>query len=343
MTHGRSAERFRWHQVAFLADAFHPDASALPPEARTDLEKSGSGTVLEVSTAVRNLGLTPIVIETPAALIKQAAALAGAVVLSTYGGDGSRNRLLIPPAIAEVLGLDYVGMDAVGHALAANKAEAKNLARECGIPTPRFRVIREPQTLGICEEFPTPYVLKPLAEGSSIGISQRNLVRDGRTGREVAAALLARFGQPVLIEAFVGGSEASLVCIEAAGRAHAAFVEVHVANDPDYFDAHLFDAGEKLNRSLDRRVRLVREDMHPTDREGIERLLRAVGHYGYCRVDGKFHRGRFHFLEITPDPWLGSSGQLAAGFVATGWSYEEVIAAILRSAALRPPGRPAND
>ena len=167
-------------------------------------------------------------------------------------------------------------------------------------------------------------------------------MRDAGVGREIAAELLVRFRQPVLIEQFVGGSEVSLACIEMEGETHAALVELHVTGDPDYFSTHLFDADEKLNRNLDRHVRPVRDGMDRADRTAVERLLRAVGHYGYSRVDGKLSDGRFHFLEITPDPWLGSSGQLAGGFMGLGWSYAQVIAAILRSASLRPRGRSAN-
>lgn len=335
-------EKLPWDTVIFVADPFVPSASDLPPEARADVEQTDAETMDQVLGAVRRLGLEAVQVDSPKALIDLAPDPRKVLVLSTYGGMSSRNRLLLTPAVCETQGLAYVGLDAVGHALASNKREAKRLAADCGVATPMSREIRRPEDLGLCDEFPVPYVLKPIAEGSSIGIGQQNLIRDARQGAALAAELLERFDQPVLIEAFVPGSEASLVCVETAQGRVSALVEVVVEGQPDYFDSHLFDAGEKMNKSLPRRVVPVAQPLCPQDAAALDRLLRAVGHYGYCRVDGKLHGGRFQFLELTPDAWLGKTGQLAAGLATLGWDYDTVIAAILTSATLRPPGRVAN-
>lgn len=331
-----------WRRAAFVADRYVPEATDLPTENRRDIEQTDDTTFNEVMQAIEGLGLEPVAVDSPGALAGMAEDLRDAVVLSTYGGDRSRNRLLLTPAVAESLNLDYVGMDAVGQALAANKMEAKRLARECGVLTPLSRLIRDQGQLNLCDDFPLPYVLKPVAEGTSIGIGARNLIRDRTFGQPLAAELLERFEQPVLIEAFVGGREASLVCIEGPAQTWSAFVEIVVEGQPRFFDDHLFEAEEKVNRSLPRSVRLVTEALAGEDRTAIERLLNAVGHYGYCRIDGKFLDGRFNFLELTPDAWLGASGQLAVGFTSQGWTYQQVIGALLQSALLRRRDRSAN-
>jgi D-alanine-D-alanine ligase len=309
---------------------------------RFDLEKTDPETVGEVLDAITALGLEAIHVEDPRALINMAPEPGATLAFSTFGGERSRNRLLLVPAVAEVLGIDFVGMDAVGHALAANKYEAKRLAAECGVLTPRSRIVRGHANLALCDEIPLPYVIKPIAEGSSIGIGPQNLIRDAAVGRSLAAELLDRFAQPILIEEFVPGREVSLICIEREGGWYEALVEIQVAGRPDYFDSHLFDAGEKRGRHLPRSVQLVSEGLDDADCDAIHRFLGAVGHFGYGRVDGKLHEGRFHFLELTPDAWLGRRGHVAEGFARLGWFYEQVIAEILRSASLRPRGQVAS-
>jgi D-alanine-D-alanine ligase len=331
-----------WRRVVFVADISRSDDDVADAAMRFDLEKSDPDLIAEVLDAITALGLEAVHVENPRALIDSAGPPGEVVVFSTFGGERSRNRLLLVPAVAEVLGINYVGMDAVGHALAANKHEAKRLASECGVLTPRSRIIRRPADLALCDEFPPPYVIKPVAEGSSIGIGPRNLIRDAAAGRRLAAELLNHFAQPILIEAFVPGREVSLICIESEGGWHEALVEMKVAGHPDYFDSHLFDAEEKQERRLSRSVQLVSEPLHSADHVAVHRFLEAVGHFGYGRVDGKLHDGRFHFLELTPDAWLGRRGQVAEGFARLGWSYEQVMAEILRSASLRPRDRVAS-
>jgi D-alanine-D-alanine ligase len=336
MTSLPGSEPLPWTKVVFVADAPEHELGASAPETRFDLEKTDPVTLAEVLAAIGKLGLDAVHVQGPRELAEIAPSPGEAVIFSTFGGERSRNRLLLVPALAEILSLDFVGMDAVGQALAANKVEAKRLAAECGVLTPASRIVRRHEGLNVCEEFPLPYVVKPLAEGSSIGIGPQNLIRERAAGRRVAAELLDRFRQPVLVEAFVPGREVSLVCIETRGGWQQALVEIRVEGEPDYFDNHLFDAGEKTARHLPRSVQLVPEGLTGADEAALNTLLHAVGHLGYGRVDGKLWNGRFHFLELTPDAWLGRRGQLGEGFGRLGWTYEQVIAEVLRSASLRP-------
>lgn len=103
------------------------------------------------------------------------------------GEDGSIQRRL------ERLGIPYVGSDEHGSRLAFNKVEAKKVFERAGIPTPPWKVVnqRSWQTL---EDFPTPFFVKPVANGSSIGVF---LVEDFKRSAE---KLMQAFKQyPVLL------------------------------------------------------------------------------------------------------------------------------------------------
>jgi len=168
-------------------------------------------------------------------------------------------------------------------------------------------------------------------EGSSIGISQRNIAVDLKAAASVALELLEAFQQPVLIEKFVAGREVAYSRIERAGVDAWAFSEAVIDGDPCHFHHRLFDANEKLIPTKGRSVRNIDSELVDADRQALDAFLAAYGPFGYCRVDGRLADGRFHFLELTPDAWIAPRGQFARGFTEKGWGYAEVIAAVLAS------------
>ena len=79
------------------------------------------------------------------------------------GEDGTIQERL------EQAGIPYVGSDPHGSHLAFDKIEAKKRFRRAGIPTPRWQAFDRRNWLRL-KEFPTPFFVKPVANGSSIGV-----------------------------------------------------------------------------------------------------------------------------------------------------------------------------
>lgn len=329
---------FGFDGVVLVADVIpeEREGEAAGLSERRDLEQTEPSTFAALSAAISNLGLKLFHYSTPADLARNAERHLDDIVLSVFGGSSSRSRMALTPAVCEAFGLKYVGPDAYGRIVAQDKEISKRLAVDCGVSTPPWRVIRTEAELTISAGPSPPVVVKPLLEGSSIGISGRCLQnsRDGAVA--VAADLLRQLQQPVLIEQFVPGREVSYVRIENSSADYWAFSEACIPDDPAYFDTRLLDAEEKVFRHPGRTVRNINSELAPEDKAALDALLAAFGRYGYCRVDGRLQAGRFHFIELTPDAWLGPVGQFAMGFTECGWTYEEVIAAVLQSAASTP-------
>lgn len=321
-----------FQEVLLVADLFDPGASDLQIAERRDLERTDLETFLTLKNTIESLGLGVRHCAQPSDLRRYTRKAKHSIVLSIYGGAGSRNRMALVPAVAEALGLKFIGPDAYGRITAQDKEISKRLALDCGLRTPAWRIARDLQGIDRAISLNYPAIVKPLMEGSSIGISQRNLVRSGAEARRVSAYLLEMFSQPVLIEEFVPGREVSFSSIQGASHSHWAFSEVVIEGDASFFETHLFDAHEKQWRTEGRTVHNIDAELSSEDRTAIERLLAALGKYGYCRVDGRLTEGRFHFLELTPDAWIHPRGQFAMGFTEKGWSYQEVVAAVLSSA-----------
>jgi D-alanine-D-alanine ligase len=110
------------------------------------------------------------------------------------------------PALMEMLGIPYTGSGVLTHAISLDKAMAKHIWRDNGLPTAPFQVLRagdEPLD-------PTlifPLFVKPLREGSGMGISERSIVYNEASLREQAGWVIRTYRQPALVETYLPGRE----------------------------------------------------------------------------------------------------------------------------------------
>jgi D-alanine-D-alanine ligase len=110
------------------------------------------------------------------------------------------------PALLEAYDIPYVFSDPLTLALCLDKAMAKRVLRDAGVPTAPFALIEgEADIGGVALDF--PLFLKPVSEGSGKGVDQRSRVANRAELESVACDLLVRFRQPVLAEEFLPGRE----------------------------------------------------------------------------------------------------------------------------------------
>lgn len=327
-----SALSFSFRDVVLVADRFEAANSLSPVHARRDLEMTDDKTLQKLRSTITSLGLKVWHYDGPESLARHAERHSEDVVLAIYGGQRSRNRMALVPAICESFGLSFVGPDVYGRIVAQDKELSKRLAMDAGLSTPAWRVVRHERDLSRAFGLNFPIVVKPLMEGSSIGISQRSRVSSKEDAMTLARELLISLSQPVLIEEFVPGREVAYSRIEIGDDYTWGLSEIVIEGDPGYFENRLFDAHEKQLRTPGRTVVNIDRELKPDDRTRIEDFLATFGRYGYCRVDGRLANGNFEFIELTPDAWLGESGQFAMSFTTKGWSYARVIATLLASA-----------
>ncbi|HEX6995299.1 MAG TPA: D-alanine--D-alanine ligase [Gammaproteobacteria bacterium] len=110
------------------------------------------------------------------------------------------------PALLDAYGVPYTFSDPLVCALTLHKAMAKHVARGCGVPTPDFALVSSPEEAAAVALEP-PLFVKPVAEGTSKGITAASLVRSKAELVSTCAALLREHRQPVLVERFLPGRE----------------------------------------------------------------------------------------------------------------------------------------
>jgi D-alanine-D-alanine ligase len=111
----------------------------------------------------------------------------------------------------ETIGLPYTGSGVLGSALAMDKLRTKQIWMAHGLPTPAFRLLRREADLDCIEaELGFPCMIKPVREGSSIGMTKAE-----RTGQLAAAWRLAsRYDNEVIAEQWIRGSEYTAAIVD---------------------------------------------------------------------------------------------------------------------------------
>jgi D-alanine-D-alanine ligase len=138
------------------------------------------------------------------------------IVFNMAEGLRGKNRESLVPAICEFYGVPYSGSDPLTLSLCLDKGRTKEILSYHGIPTAPFVVVDggfdggDPWTAGDVSGFDAlefPLFVKPIHEGSSKGITERNLCRTREELLTQIEFLLDTYAQPVLVEHYLTGAE----------------------------------------------------------------------------------------------------------------------------------------
>jgi D-alanine-D-alanine ligase len=245
------------------------------------------------------------------------------------------------PALLDAHRIDYVFSDPLVCALTLDKAVAKRVLRDCGVPTPDFALVRRLADLEQVE-MPFPLFAKPVAEGTSKGIDADSKILDPDQLRRVCTRLLARHRQPVLVERFLPGREFTVGVVGTGDAADAiAVLEVVLL---DGADREVYTQRNKEDCESLVRYQLAEGELAAEAKALALRAWNAVS----CRDGGRVDvrqgpDGGLQVLELNPLPGLHPThSDLPIMATLAGIGYRELIGRILGSALERVgTGRPA--
>ncbi|MCA1795559.1 MAG: D-alanine--D-alanine ligase, partial [Desulfobacteraceae bacterium] len=110
------------------------------------------------------------------------------------------------PAILELYQIPYTFSDPLVMSLSLHKAMTKRIIRDAGLATGHFFLAADPEDVRRVP-FDPPYFVKPVAQGTGMGITTDSVVRHRQDLPRICRELMNQFGQPVLIEQFLCGRE----------------------------------------------------------------------------------------------------------------------------------------
>ena len=243
------------------------------------------------------------------------------------------------PALLDAYSIPYTFSDPLVLGIALHKGHAKAVARAAGVPTADYRLIErigdlEPNALRF------PVFAKPVAEGTSKGISKDSIVRSPAELRRVCCDLLDRFAQPVLLETYLPGREFTVGVLGTGTHVRClGSLEVLLVGDADV-GVYSYRNKKQFVGKVEYRWQRPEADSTIESVESVAlAAYRALGCRDAGRVDVRLAAdGQPCFIEVNPLPGLNPAvSDLAILVKQTGLGYAELIAAIVREATERCP------
>jgi D-alanine-D-alanine ligase len=259
------------------------------------------------------------------------------VVFNIAEGFKGRSRESQVPSLLELLDIPYTGSDPAALSVSLDKVLAKRMVRTHGILTPDYLVFHTGKER-LPREVSFPLIVKPVAEGTSKGVTKKSIARDEAELREAARELIAKYRQPALAESYVAGREFTLGLLGERRPRVLPPMEIVFVDTTDPTPIYSFD----MKQDWSDQIRYeVPARLSPRELDRLERAARecfvALGCRDVARIDFRMDaEGHVYFIECNPLPGLAPGwSDLVLIAQAAGIDYRALIGEILSFAIRR--------
>ena len=235
-----------------------------------------------------------------------------------FGEDGSIQGVL------DWMGIRYTHSGVRASSLAMDKVQARAVFATAGLPIARGMVV-DIATLADADPMPAPYVVKPVNEGSSVGV---HIVRTG-DNRRASIAAGWNFGVTALVEEYIPGRELTVGVLE-----DRALTVTEILPTETFYDyrAKYAEGGSRhvlpaaVPAEIAARAKSVAVAAHA-----------ALGCRGATRSDFRYddETGRLILLEVNTQPGLTPTSLLPEQAAHIGMSFPDLCAWMVERAACR--------
>ena len=239
-----------------------------------------------------------------------------------FGEDGCIQGVL------DWMGLPYTHSGVRASSLAMDKAASKAAFAAAGLPVAQGRIVT-PEELEAADPLPRPYVVKPVNEGSSVGVS---ILREG-DNRRAAIAQAWKFDRRIMAEAFIPGRELTVAVM---GDRPLEVTEIATGNVFYDYDAKYADGGSHHT---------LPAPVHPAVREQAMRIAvqahQALGCRGVSRADLRYddtagEPGLLYLLEVNTQPGMTRTSLVPEQAAHVGIPFPDLCAWMVREARHGP-------
>jgi D-alanine-D-alanine ligase len=233
-----------------------------------------------------------------------------------FGEDGTVQGAL------ELMRIPYTGSGVMASALAMDKWRTKLLWNAVGIAVPRDELLNERSDwAAVAGRLGLPLIVKPVHEGSTIGLTKVYSAGDLPAAFELAA----RYDRAVLAEEFVEGQELTASILE--GRALPLIRIEAPEGKYDYEHKYFSDATRYYCPSG------IRADLERAIQDVALRAFEVLGCAGWGRADLILRSdGSFAFLEMNTSPGMTGHSLVPMAARQAGLSFSDLVLKILEGA-----------
>lgn len=238
------------------------------------------------------------------------------IVLHGRGGEDGQIQ-----GVLEWLNIPYTGTGVQGSAIGMDKVKTKQIWQGSALPTAPYRIISKDSNLNeVIESLGLPLIIKPVHEGSSVGMSKVEKAEDLAKAIEKATVHDA----VVMAEKWITGREYTIAFLN--GRA------LPVIRLQPPADVAFYDYEAKYNRNdVEYGIPCgLSETEEKQLQELCLRAFQAVGASGWGRIDAMLdEQGNFWLLEVNTVPGMTSHSLVPKAAQAVGYEFDQLCVAIL--------------
>jgi D-alanine-D-alanine ligase len=234
-----------------------------------------------------------------------------------FGEDGCVQGVL------NLMGVPYTHSGLLASAAAMDKAFARSIFTAAGIPVAAGRIVRRGELAG-AEPMARPYVVKPVNEGSSVGV---HIVKDGDNRRPLEDWPFE--GDHVLVEQFIPGRE-----ITVAVMGDRALGALEITSDRGFYDYEAKYAPGGSRHLMP--APLPAADYDEACRLGLL-AHRVLGCRGVSRADLRYDdtgaKPRLYMLEVNTQPGMTATSLVPEIAAFGGIAFPELVRWMVENAA----------
>lgn len=238
------------------------------------------------------------------------------IVLHGRGGeDGAIQGVL------EWLNIPYTGTGVQGSAIGMDKVKTKQVWAGYQLPTAPYKIVNaQTDVADVIAEIGLPFIIKPVHEGSSIGMSKVEKAEDFAQ----AFAKATQHDAVVMVEKWITGKEYTIVILN--GKA-LPVISLQPPKEVAFYD---FEAKYKRNDTqYGIPCGLSADDEQRLQALALE-AFQVVGAEGWGRVDAmRDEQGNFWLLEVNTVPGMTDHSLVPKAANAVGYSFDELCVQIL--------------
>jgi D-alanine-D-alanine ligase len=238
------------------------------------------------------------------------------------------------PALLDAYNIPYTFSDPLGHAISLHKGMTKHILRDLGIPTPAFALVNHAADIDKVD-LPFPLFAKPVAEGTSKGITALSKITSREALHRACQYILQTFNQPALVETYLPGREFTVGILGSGQDAKALGVIEVILKPAAEQNAYSYENKEHYETLV--QYALVDDAEANQAREISLKVWRYLDLKDAGRVDLRSDaHGSPHFIEVNSLAGLNPKrSDLPILCNLLGVSYHVLISSIIESALRR--------
>ncbi len=247
-------------------------------------------------------------------------------LIMLHGKDGEDGVI---QGTLQTMDIAYTGCGVASSALAMDKFRTKLVWMQLGLATPQFRLVRKGDDLSlavqsIVEQVGTEVMVKPVTEGSSVGMSRAQ----GQDDILIALEFALSFADEVIAEQYITGAEFTVAILK-----DTALPSIQLKTPNAFYD---YQAKYESTTTEYLCPSGLQQDKELQIQQLALQAYRAIGCEGWGRVDVmQDSNGKFYLLEVNTVPGMTEKSLVPMAAKAAGISFDELVYQIVTTAGTK--------